>query len=120
MIPLLAQLSPGRITGPELLAITVAVTIAAIAVSALMMMKNRRIRNNVRRAQFAARVSAFEIIAFELGKVAGYEEQLGEAIGERRRISNENKRAMRAAYDEAKIDLASRYRDAPLGSPRPP
>ena len=93
------------ITGLELLIVTTLLAAAAAIVAARIYMRDRRVRNNVRRAQFAARVSAFEIIAFELGKVAGYEEQLGEAIGERRRISNENKRAMRAAYDEAKIDL---------------
>lgn len=93
------------ITGVELLIVTIAAAVVAAVVAARIYMKDRRIRNNVHRAQLAARIAAFEIIAFELGKVAGYEEQLGEAIGERRRISNENKRAMRAAYDEAKIDL---------------
>ncbi len=85
----------------KLILVTIAVVLA-IAVSALIMMKDRRIRNNVRRAQLAARISAFEVIAFELGKVAGYEQQPYPIVDA---VSPEERRAMRAAYDEAKIDL---------------
>ena len=68
-------------------------------------MKDLRIRNNARRAQLAARISAFEVISFELGKVAGYEWRESKARGAIAPISAEEKRAMRAAYDEAKLDL---------------
>ncbi len=93
------------ITGLELLIVTTLLAAAAAVVAARIYMRDRRIRNNVRRAQLAARLAAFEVIAFEVGKVAGYEEQVGEVVDDHRHISNEQKRAMRAAYDEAKIDL---------------
>ncbi len=91
------------ITGLELLLlVTIAAAVVAIALSARMKLKDRRVRNNARRAQLAARVSAFEVIAFELGKVAGYEQQPYPIVDA---VSPEERRAMRAAYDEAKLDL---------------
>ena len=93
------------ITGLELLIVTIAAVVVAIAVSARIFLKERRIRNNVRRAQLAARISAFEVIAFELGKVAGYDWRESKARGAIAPITNEQRRAMRAAYDEAKTDL---------------
>ena len=91
------------ITGVELLIVTIAAVVVAIAVSARIFLKERRIRNNVRRAQLAARVSAFELISFELGKVAGYEQRI---IGtDVEKLGPDHRRAMRAAYDEAKLDL---------------
>lgn len=88
----------------KLVLVTLA-AVVAIVLSARIMMKDRRIRNNVRRAQLAARVSAFEIISFELGKVVGYEWREAKARGAIAPITADQKRAMRTAYDEAKLDL---------------
>ncbi len=93
------------IAGLELLVVTTLLAAAAAVVAAYLRMKGRRIRNNVRRAQLAARLAAFEVISFELGKVAGYEWRESAARGAIAPISADQKRQMRAAYDEAKLDL---------------
>ena len=93
------------ITDLALLFVTIVAVVVAIVVAAYLRMKGRRIRNNVRRAQLAARLAAFEVISFELGKVAGYEWRESAARGAIAPISADQKRQMRAAYDEAKLDL---------------
>ncbi len=93
------------ITDLKLLVVTIVAVVVAIVVAAYLSMKGRRIRNNVRRAQLAARIAAFEIISFELGKVAGYEWRESKVRGAIAPITADQKRAMRSAYDEAKLDL---------------